>query len=55
MIRLALWCFVAGTIAYLFVIGPVWPALVVGGVGILLLIVAEVDEWRDHQHGWFRR
>jgi hypothetical protein len=52
MIRIAVWSFVFGAIALIFVLGPFWPALVVAGFAVLILALAEIDEHMTGHRGY---
>ena len=55
-VRVFVWLVFWAMIVYLLCCtGPYWPALVLGGIGIVILVLAELDEHLGTRRGWYKR
>ena len=55
-VRVFVWLVFWAMIVYLLCCtGPYWPALVLGGIGIVILVLAELDGHLGTRRGWYKR
>jgi len=55
-VRVLAWLVFWAMIVYLLCCtGPYWPALVLGGIGIVILALAELDGHLGTRRGWYKK